>query len=171
MDTIREFLGLLDIEYIALHLVFPGSLATLASPVIAEGQWPVVIEAPEHQINFLYPLIRRMLKKTPLSDDGEGWVGVMHRDATHLNLYYSYEDPRRSTITLLEKNIRRLELLQSKFRADAARYADLMFEKISLVEIVSEKMTPIFKEPMVERVELPPGFKNGTITLPTIWLH
>lgn len=171
MDGLRKFLGLKDIEYVALHKVFPGSLAVLISPVSLEDRWPLIIQAPEHHINFLHPLMKRMLKDSPLSEEGGGWIGVNHPDATSLNLFYVYEDYVSSTLELTAKNARRIELLQSKFRNDAARYAGLMFSHVSVIEVAWEDKQVSMRGDVSLRVSLPPDFKNGSIVLPLVYLH
>lgn len=166
MDNLRRFFGLNDIEYIALHAIFPLSSAVLISPVSLEDRWPLIINGPEHHINFLHPLMKHLLKSSPLSSEGEGWIGVNHVNATSLNLFYVYEDTNPSSLQPADKNAKRIELLQSKFRNDAAKYTSLKFSEISVIEVVWEG-----KIATSHRVSLPPDFKNGSITLPAVWLH
>lgn len=166
MANLRRFLGLEDIEYVALHAVFPESSVSLVSPVTSEERWPLVIIGPEHQINFLFPLIRKMLRESPLASDGEGWTGVNHVDAKRLNLFYVYSDEKPTKSSIVDERSKRMELLQSKFRNDAAKYADLKIAEVSVIEVVWDDNVAL-----TDRVSLPRNFKNGNIVLPPIWLH
>ena len=163
MGNLRRFLGLKDIEYVALYAVFPGSPAVLVSPVSLEARWPLVVEGPEHHINFLFPF----LKRSPAASDGGEWMGIEQESATRINLSYVYDDAASPTLVgVSKKNSMRIELIQITFRQDAAKYANLRFAEISVIEVVWEDRVA-----MHDRVDLPRGFKNGEITLPSIWLQ
>ncbi|MBI2035302.1 MAG: hypothetical protein HYT12_01315 [Candidatus Liptonbacteria bacterium] len=156
MTTIRQFLGSRDIQQIALHLVFPSSNIVVVSAVDAEERWPLVVEGPEHHINFLKPLMLKMVKMSPMPGEEGSWAGVDHKNSNRLDLFYKYGASIKD----------RIELLQGKFRYDVVKYADLRISEISVLEIIRDD-EQIFEE----RITLPRGFKNGSIMLPALWLH
>jgi hypothetical protein len=166
VSRLRRFLGIRDIEYVALRAALPHSSVVLASPVSDEEVWPMVIQGPEHQINFLHPLLVKMQKLSPFLSHGEGWVGVNHESATKLNLFYVYGDKKPVLSDPKEEKSKKIELLISKFRYDAAKYANLRFAEISVIEVVWNGDVALSG-----RISLPTGFENGTIILPEIWLH
>ncbi len=107
-----------------------------------------------------------MLRNSPLSECGEGWTGVNHIDASKLYLFYVYEDRKPVLVNEISERSRRIELLVSKFRSDAAKYADLKFRDVSVIEVVWEDNIALS-----DRVALPKDFNNGKIVLPPIWLQ
>ena len=156
---IRRFLGLEDreIDKVVLYSVFPYGLITVTSSVELEDRWPVVIEGPEFQLDFLKPLILKMVKLTPEVDEFGTWIGLNREHAQRLNLFYQYG----------HRLCDRIELLEYKFRRDIVSYANVRLSERTRLEVICQDDS-IFET----TIGLPEGIKNGEIDIPSvIWQH
>ena len=152
---IREFFGLRDkeIDRVALYSVFPWSAIVVVMSVELEDRWPLIIEGPDFQLDFLEPLVSKMVKSSPKADEFGSWVGLYRKNQSQLRLFYRHGWRIQDHI----------ELLEHKFRRDIISYSNVRLSYSSLLEVVCGR-----EAILQAKVGLPADLKNGEIEIPSV---
>ena len=157
----RTFYGIHDVQYIAVRDVFAASPVTIASPIDRVNQIPLMIEGPKDHLDFFYRLFPKLFKQS-LFDKMRGrggWIRLEPPTSSSpwITLWYKYG---RSLVD-------HVELLEHKFRRDAAVYCDLMLADWAILEV-----TIFGKDLLRTTIFLPEELpRNGTIVIPQHTLH
>ena len=113
-----QLFSLRDVRQIVLYPVFPNASVVAITPAVFGLEMAVNLIGSRDEVDFFYPLLRGLVKDSPMTEDGSQgtWIGMHRKDGQHLTLWYTHGS----------SNADRLELLERKFRYGVVTYCDLM---------------------------------------------